>query len=193
MWYAEVRTFCDEHASYVWTSNLHTIIKGTQFSGTYRHYEYMQPVVPEPSGSYQASMGVVSKVLLKAVGSAKRNSKTFMLRNVNTYCQCEFTRQLMIRTQLRNDIVPGDFDVGYLQGSTVINIRSCQDLVEVWNDIRRGMKVAPWYDGLKEITPMTRKGISNLPIQKMTLTKVQTIEKNHQKQGRKRLRKQLIN
>ena len=50
-----------------------------------------------------------------------------------------------------------NFDVGYLQGSTVVNIRSSKELDEVWKDIRRGKNVVLWCDGLKEITSKTRK------------------------------------
>ena len=51
----------------------------------------------------------------------------------------------------------GDFDVGFLQGSTVVNIRSSEDLDEVWNDIRKGRTIVLWCDGLKEMTSKTRK------------------------------------
>ena len=43
-----------------------------------------------------------------------------------------------------------DFDVGYYQGSTVVSIRSRQDLTEVWNDVKAKKKVTLWCDGLKE-------------------------------------------
>ena len=49
-----------------------------------------------------------------------------------------------------------NFDVGYIQGSTVVNIRSSEDLDEVWNDVRREKNVL-WCDGLKEVTSKTRK------------------------------------
>ena len=50
-----------------------------------------------------------------------------------------------------------NFDVGYLQGSTVVNIRSSKDLNEVWKDIRRGKNIVLWCDGLKEMTSKTQK------------------------------------
>ena len=50
-----------------------------------------------------------------------------------------------------------NFDVGYLQGSTVVNIRSSKDLDEVWKDIRREKNVVLWCDGLKEMTSKTQK------------------------------------
>lgn len=41
------------------------------------------------------------------------------------------------------------FDVGYLQGSNGISMRSKEDLVDVWASIRKGTKVILWCDGLK--------------------------------------------
>ena len=105
----------------------------------------------------EASVGMVSKVLLKAVGSARKDLKTFTLHNVDTISvKTQEKLKLLIRTQLQNDMLE-DFDVGYLQGSTVVNIRSSEDLDEVWNDIRRGKNVVLWCDGLKEVTLKTQK------------------------------------
>ena len=56
--------------------------------------------------------------------------------------------KLLIRMQLQND-VSGDYDVVYLQGSTVSNIRSSEELDKVRNDIRKRTNVALWCDGLK--------------------------------------------
>ena len=39
--------------------------------------------------------------------------------------------------------------MGYYQSSTVVSIRSYQDLAEVWNDLKAGKKVMLWCDGLK--------------------------------------------
>ena len=105
----------------------------------------------------EASVGVISKVLLKAVGSAKKDYKTFTLRNVDPISvNTQEKLKLLIRTQLQKD-VSGDFDVGFLQGSTVVNIRSSEDLDEVWNDIRKGRTIVLWCDGLKEMTSKARK------------------------------------
>ena len=107
----------------------------------------------------EASVGVVSKILLKAMGSlAKKDPKTFTLRNVDTVgVNSEEKLKLLIRTQLHKDIVSGEFDVGYLQGSTVVSIRSSQDLLEIWNDVRKGTKTILWCNGLKEGNPKSRK------------------------------------
>ena len=34
--------------------------------------------------------------------------------------------------------------------SSVVSIRSTQDVIEVWNDVEKGVKVVLWCDGLKE-------------------------------------------
>lgn len=86
-------------------------------------------------------MGVISKVLLKAVGSAKKDLKTFTFCNVDPISvNTQEKLKLLIRVQLQKD-VSGDFDVGFLQGSTVVNIRSSEDLDEVWNDITKGRTI----------------------------------------------------
>lgn len=113
-------------------------------------------------------MGVISKVLLKAVGSAKKDWKTFTFCNVNPISlNTQEKLKLLIRAQLQKD-ASGDFDVGFLQGSTVVNIRSSEDLDEVWNDITKGRTILLWCDGLKEMTSKTRERKHKLMIQKMT-------------------------
>ena len=132
---------------------LSTVLQSATPTGTVSNMMGLQRqlVISRPG----ASVGVVSKVLLKAVGSAKRDSKTFTLRNVDTISvNTQEKLKLLIRTQLQNDM-SGNFDVRYLQGSTIVNIRSSEDLDEVWNDIRRGKNVVLWCDGLKEVTSKT--------------------------------------
>ena len=93
---------------------------------------------------------IISKLLVKAVcKSTKQAPKTFTLRNVdiaNTTSQGQLKK--VIKEQLREDLVK-EFDVGYYQSSTVVSIRSSQDLAEVWNDLKAGKKVVLWCDGLK--------------------------------------------
>ena len=55
----------------------------------------------------------------------------------------------VIKLQLAGDVTD-DFDVGYHQATTVVSIRSTQDVIEVWNDVKKGVKVVLWCDGLKE-------------------------------------------
>ena len=44
----------------------------------------------------------------------------------------------------------GEFDVGYKRGEKVISIRSAEDLIEVWKEIKaQGDKMQLWCDGLK--------------------------------------------
>ena len=87
---------------------------------------------------------VIPKVLVKAVCKSvpKKDAcvKTFTLRNVDIE-QVSTRDQLkaVIRSQLTDDvIIRGDFDVGYYQASTVVTIRSPQDVREVWNDVKQG-------------------------------------------------------
>ena len=59
-------------------------------------------------------------------------------------------------TQLTDDIIiRGDFDVGYYQASTIVSIRSPQDVREIWNDVKRGVNHILWCDGLKESNTMS--------------------------------------
>ena len=78
-------------------------------------------------------------------------NQTFTLRNVHVD-QVSTRDQLkhVIRTQLTDDIIiGGDFDVGYYQASTVVSIRTPQDVKEIWNDVKQGVKHVLWCDGLK--------------------------------------------
>ena len=76
----------------------------------------------------------IAKVLLKTVNKKKKNAgaKTFTLRNVDSSIinTCSQMKAL-IRDQLRNDITEKNFDIGYLQSSTVISIRNKDDLAEI--------------------------------------------------------------
>jgi len=70
---------------------------------------HRQLVISRPD----ASVGVISKVLLKAVGSAKKDSKTFTFCNVDPISvNTQEKLKLLIRTQLHKD-VSGDFDVSF--------------------------------------------------------------------------------
>jgi hypothetical protein len=96
------------------------------------------------------SRHLISKVLIKCTSKEnKKDSKTFSLRNVDfavvTSC---VTLKALIIAQLKDDIEK-EFDIGYLQGNSIINIRSSDDLLEVWASIRQGKNVVLWCDGLK--------------------------------------------
>ena len=43
-----------------------------------------------------------------------------------------------IRRQLPDDIIEDDFELGVVQGSTVVSIRSQSDLHEFFSHVRRG-------------------------------------------------------
>lgn len=93
---------------------------------------------------------VVGKVLLKAVArSGKKSAKTFTLRNINVsdVDTCSLLKSL-IRAQLREDISAYDFDVGYLNGASVVSIRNEDDLAEIWSSLLKGDKVTLWCNGL---------------------------------------------
>ena len=65
---------------------------------------------------------------------------------------CDDLMEVLTR-QLSEDIIDGNFDVGYLEGSTVLRLRNGHDL-EVWSCIRKSgskSKVMLWCDGLAMI------------------------------------------
>ena len=93
----------------------------------------------------------MDKVLLKAVNKkGKKDPKIFTLRNINQHAllTCEDLKGV-IRTKLSDDITNGDFDVGYVQGTTVVRIRTSEDLEELWSLLRQPHKnTVLWCDGL---------------------------------------------
>ena len=93
----------------------------------------------------------VDKVLLKAVNKkGKKDPKTFTLRNVDQHAllTCDNLKGA-IRRKLSDDITTGDFDVGYIQGTTVVRIRTSDDLEELWSLLRQPQKsTVLWCDGL---------------------------------------------
>ena len=70
----------------------------------------------------------------------------------------------LIKKQLCDDVIAwGEFDVGYIinkLGEKVICIRSAEDLLEVWKEIKaQGDKMQLWCEGLKtsQLEEQTRK------------------------------------
>ena len=49
-----------------------------------------------------------------------------------------------------------EFDVGYQQNNVVVNIRSADDLNELWSSVMKGTNVVLWCDGLKKIDSAPR-------------------------------------
>ena len=92
----------------------------------------------------------IKMVMLKAVnrGNKGKEPKTFTLRDVrpeaNTSCAAV---KRLIKAQLSQDITEDDFDIGYLQGNTVVSIRSKADL-ELWEGLRKGFNTTMWCDGM---------------------------------------------
>ena len=64
----------------------------------------------------------LDKILLKAAYKGKKEFKTFTLRNVDTAAIASLKK--LIKDSLRDDINSKDFDVGYMQGSNVIRVRT---------------------------------------------------------------------
>ena len=84
-----------------------------------------------------SEVSVISKVLIGAVsehGKKTTATKTFTLRNVNSAVITSCSQlQALIRNQISSDIIKSDFDVEYIQGSSiVVSIRN-EDLAEIWD------------------------------------------------------------
>ena len=106
----------------------------------------------QPKHVVVTPLPVISKILLKTVNKGSKNKKvpkTFTLRNVPVGMKTCQEVKFLIRAQLHGDIIKDDFDVGYLQGSTVISLRSAEDLKEVWESVKSGKNITMWCDGLK--------------------------------------------
>ena len=92
----------------------------------------------------------MEKILLKAVfKKGKKDPKTFTLRDIDratVLSGCEALK-ILIRKNLKDDITSGDFDVGYIQGSSVVRVRSAEDLVELWSCLSEKTTTL-WCDGL---------------------------------------------
>jgi hypothetical protein len=78
---------------------------------------------------------------LKAVSKTGKQFKLFTLRSfpVDQIVSRECLKA-MIKSQLHGDLISGDFDVGYVNGSSVISIRALEDLTEFWSATRKGSK-----------------------------------------------------
>ena len=102
------------------------------------------------------STGMISKLLIKVFSrSNKKESKMFALRNIST--QTVVSREQLkseIAKQLKDD-VSGQFDVGFIQGASLVSIRTSRDLSEVWGEVLKGSNVTLWCDGLKRTTVKT--------------------------------------
>ena len=95
---------------------------------------------------------VIEKIFLKAVSkSSQKDSKVFSLRFLDSkHTSCKKVKE-GIRRHLPDDIIEDDLELGVVQGSTVVSIRSQSDLHEFFSYVRRGIKVTLWCNDLKVI------------------------------------------
>ena len=102
----------------------------------------------------------LEKVILKAVYKGnKKDSKSFTLRKIKTGSvrTCDNLKEV-IRKQLCQEIIPNDFDVGYADGANIVQIRTIEDMNELWDNLRKpSNKKTVWCDGLKEPEGNTNK------------------------------------
>ena len=85
----------------------------------------------------QSQGGIVSaklldRVLLKAVHKGnKKGAKMFTLRKIDpTASSSPDGLKSVMRKQLKEDVGSEDFDIGYVEGTNVVRIRSREDLAE---------------------------------------------------------------
>lgn len=92
----------------------------------------------------------------------KKDPKTFTLRDVNT-CIVRTPDLLKkeIKRQFKEDITDSDFEVGYHHSNNLVTFRKSEDLVDIWNDIKKGQKHVLWCDGLKIRDLKRKKSNSN--------------------------------
>ena len=84
-------------------------------------------------------VAVIGKLMLKAVSKDKKGHlKVFHLRNINANeVLSSGSLRSLIRSQLQDDIISENFDVGYMNGNNCAGVRSQQDLAEVWSNIQK--------------------------------------------------------
>ena len=112
-------------------------------------------VTVTPILSSQPKPIFIGKALLRAVSTkqigkkTQSTAKTFVLRSINgsmvTTCSA---LKALIRKQVGGEIIKEDFDVGYLQGNTVIIMRNEDDILELLSNLERGSNTVIWCDGL---------------------------------------------
>lgn len=118
------------------------------------------PISAAHTVTHTPSPPLISKVLIKVVkrDGKKAEGKTFTLRNLDpTKIKTRDNLKTLIRAQLQGDIRSGDFDVGYLQNSSVVSLRSREDIQEVMSNAAKGTKVTLWCDGLQSVSAVGNK------------------------------------
>ena len=118
---------------------------------------------PDSQPSHDQRITAFDKILVKAVvKGAQKQGKVFTLRKVHPakIVTCADLK-LIIRQQLKEEIVANDFEVGFMSGTTVVQIRTTEDLSELWSDLRKtGSKVMLWCDGLRGKTVSRKRSCS---------------------------------
>ena len=95
-------------------------------------------------------------MLRAALKNNLKEVKTFTMRNVDiSTIKSIYELKSVIRGHFMEDIKPS-FDVGYVQGSNLIRVRSKDDLSEMWSEIRKAKNVCVWCDGLIESSSKKR-------------------------------------
>ena len=120
---------------------------------------HRRPVLVTPLST--PSTPVVSqrtyKALLKVMCKSGKGYKMFTLRNIDQRIKnCDQLKGL-VRAQLKNELIGGDFDIGYISGSNMVSIRTQADFADVWVNIISGKNVILWCDGLKDTTKKKQK------------------------------------
>ena len=112
----------------------------------------------------------------------------FTLRDIipEAHASCADVKCL-IKEQLSQDITEDDFDIGYLQGNTVVSIRSKADLDEIWEGLRRGLNTILWCDGMQNANESQNPSLGH----KRLLTDQEETEKSKDK--KKKRKKMMVN
>ena len=79
---------------------------------------------------------------------AGKAHRVFCLRNIKLSFQEDIKRAN--KSQLQDDIIAGEFDIGIVSGSHVISLRSQADLHELSTEIQMGKNPVLWCNGLKK-------------------------------------------
>lgn len=112
-------------------------------------------ITPLPSPQIPAPK-IIQKILIKVASKGKKNSKTFTLRNVSTATVTSVDGlKDLIKTQLLGEVA-NKFDLGYMHGSSVVSLRSKEDILEVWSNVNKGANIILWCDGLLKTNKRVR-------------------------------------
>ena len=65
----------------------------------------------------------------------------------------------------------GTFDVGYIQGSSAVSIRSNEDLAEIWDQLQKGKNIVLWCDGMVLAKNTHRNSDDDMEIEKRSKKK----------------------